>query len=561
MRTSKLLLSAYLLVVTILIEARDSFLIVGVNSSNKCDNPSLYKTCDGDLYGKTFFSFRPQDSDSSRRILGWFNENYRVELFKSDIKSVLTISPQYTRSFNTQGLAQWFFFNGSKSMTVGIPDENKSFDIDGSQIGLSMGTVYDPYIGADVLNPGKIGSVWAKPLVENYIIDLDYWVDLSDWYDGLWMRFELPVVCMKTNMNMRAKGRGVRTDPYPFGLFSLDSTTLDAHGDQACSQTLVPYDSILCALEGNQGWGAVEPLKSGKFSTKSLTQWGAAGLHFDLGYDLIDIMPYYLAGSLHVVFPTGTRPKGTYVLEPVIGANKSWQLGATLIAHYVKPFDYNELGIYIYAVGTHLFRSKQERVFSLLNNGPGSQLLILKQFNATDTELLSAPREANIFCGETKIGSSIMFDGSVMFEYSQKKFVADIGYNFWVRTKERRSNKVFFREFADDEFGVKGQTLMKEISTVGGYGAPLICNYNLTTNNAVTIAGDSSEVDNPALLLEASDINYGSALAPTSMSNKVFAAIGFKSTWFALLCGEAEFGMNNAALNQWGVMLKVGIDF
>lgn len=560
MRSLKLLLlSVFCGFTPIQIDARDSFLIVGVNSSNKCDDPSLYETCDGDLYGKTFFSFRPQDSDSSRRILSWFNTDY-VES-ESKNRYMFIISPQYTRSFNTQGITQWFFFNGCRSMTVGIPDENQTFDIDGSQIGLSLGTTYDPYTDSVFLTSGKIGSVWAKPLVENYIIDLDFWYDLSNWHEKLWSRLECPIVYMKTNMQMHASGRGIQTDPYPVGLFSLDSTIIDDYGDQVCDQTPVPYNSILCALDGNQGWGAVEPLKSGKFSPRELSRWGVAGLHFDLGYDFHKSLPWYAAGSLHVVFPTGTKPKGNYVLEPIIGANKSWQLGATAIANYVKEFKHSELGIYFYAVGTHLFRSKQERVFSLLANGPGSQLLLLKQFNAANTELLSAPREANVFCGETKIGATLMFDGSLMFQYSRQEFVADVGYNFWVRTKERRSNKVFLREFADDQYGIKGSTSMKTISTVGGEYAPLICNYNLTTDNGVTIAGDSLEVDDPAIFIQASDVNYGSALAPTCMSNKIFVAVGFKSTWFALLCGEAEFGMNNAALNQWGVMLKFGTEF
>ncbi len=215
------------------------------------------------------------------------------------------------------------------------------------------------------LTPGKIGSVWAKPLIENFIIDLDFWYNLSDWHENLWARIELPVVYMKTDMHMRASGRGVQTDPYPYGLFSLDFTnTQNAYGDQICDQTPVPYNSILCALEGNQGWGAVEPLKSGKFSTRELSRWGVAGLHFDLGYDFYDSRPWYAAGSLHVVFPTGTKPKGDYVLEPVIGANKSWQLGATVIANYIKELSNSEFGVYFYAVGTHLFRSKQDRVFS-----------------------------------------------------------------------------------------------------------------------------------------------------------------------------------------------------
>ncbi len=559
---SKLMLLCIALNISFIISgASECLFVTGVNCPTNCDDNSLYKTCDGDLYGKTFFSFRPQDSDSSRRILGWFNKDHKIAFFKFKKHVILTISPQYTRSFDTNDIAQWFFFNGRDRMSVGIPSATESFDIDGEQIGLSLGTIFDEY--ENTISPvvGKIGNVWAKPLVENYIVDVDLWCDLSAWHDDLWSRIEFPIVNMKTNMRMRASGKGTQNDEYVPGLFSLESTPFDGYEDYACNATPVPYSSILCALDGNQGWGAVEPLKSGKFSPRGQSKWGVAGLHFDLGYDIYDTAPWYCAGSIHVVFPTGTRPKGTYVLEPVIGANKSWQVGATAIARYIKEFGKDELGVYFYGVGTHLFKAAQDRVFSLITNGPGSQLLLLKQFNSSASGLINAEREANIFCGRTKIGSAFMFDGSLMLQWSRKEIVVDLGYNFWIRTKEKRSKSVLFRGFYENQLGIKGSTPMEDKQAVESIYAPLQCLPDLTTDHCVTIAGGSFEADNPAVFIKPCNVNYGSALAPTSMSNKVFAAIGYKSSWFILLSGEAEFGISNAAINQYGVMLKIGKDF
>lgn len=535
--------------------------VTGVNSvSNSCNNV-VCKNCDGNYFGKTFFSYRPQDSDSSRRIMDWFNIDYIAGNARPPMRGLLTISPQYTRSFHTKGIAEWFFFNGKDCMTVGIPNEYESFTIDGSQIGLSLGTVYDPETDSVSLVSGKIGTVCAKPLIENYIIDFDYWYDLSAWHDRLWSRLELPVVYMKTNMNMTSCGKGTQADEYPLGLFSLESTPVDAYGDYVCGSTPVPYTSIVCALEGNKGWGAVAPLKSGKFSSHALSQWGAAGLHFDLGYDMYDREPCYVAGSFHVVFPTGTRPKGTYVLEPVIGANKSWQVGATAIANYVKEFKHFDFGIYFYAVGTHLFKSKQDRVFALKCNGPGSQLLLLKQFKVGELGLIDAEREANIFCGEAKIGSALMFDGSLMFQFSRNTLVADIGYNFWARTREKCAKRIWFRGFYENAFGVKGDTPMEFQEKVGcTYSAPVQCLNDPATESKAGICGPAEE-DATTITIGPCDINYLSALNPAAMSHKIFGAIGYSDIWFVLLSGEAEFSTNNAAINQWGAMLKVGRKF
>lgn len=581
---------------------------VPVTSFNIIDSRNAVYKKGSDYFGKTFFSLRPQDSDSSRRILGWFNADYRnyhidtdsevavntdgdghhvvrgvsrriADWFnkKPDVmldaddsidndyggpRYVLTISPQYTHSFQTNGIAQWFFFNGRDAMTVGIPDENESFTIDGSQIGLSLGTIYDPDTDSVFLRSGLIGSVTAKPIVENYIVDIDLWYDLSRWHKHLWSRIEAPIVYMKTNMRMCSSGRGTQNDQYPLGLFSLDKTIVDAYGDEICGASCVPYSAIVCALEGNSGWGAVEPLKAGKFSTQPLIKWGVPSVHFDLGYDMYDTIPWYCAGSLHVVFPTGNRPKGTYVFEPILGANKSWQLGATAIAHYLKQFDdENEFGIYFYAVGTHLFKSNQERVFSLNRNGPGSQLLLLKQFKGDETGLISAEREANIYTGTIKVGATFMFDGSLMFQYSHNSLVVDLGYNFWARTPERISKKVGLQLCCDTPFGIKGNTPMEFQTMTGCLGSPVQCLNDTTTQSCARICGPALQDDEITTFITPGDLNYKAPLHPAAMSHKIFAATGYKSWWYALVSGEAEFSPNNAAINQWGIMLKMGVYF
>jgi hypothetical protein len=228
----------------------------------------------------------------------------------------------------------------------------------------------------------------------------------------------------------------------------------------------------------------------------------------------------------------------------------------------VREFEQSELGFYLYAVGTHLFKSQQDRVFPLKENGPGSQLLLLKQFQVGQTGLIDATREANIFCGRTKIGATLMFDGSLMMQWSRKRFVADIGYNFWARTKEKRAKSVSFRGFYEDRFAVKGDTPMEFQDKVGCYSAPIECIPDTATDSTGTIAGPTEpDPINTSVFIAPCDVSYGPGLSPAALSHKIFAATGFKSSWFVLLSGEAEFSANNAAINQWGIMLKVGGEF
>ncbi len=551
--------------------------ITCVDCTSGCDSTQLFACDNDDLFAKTFYSFRPQDSDSARTILGHFhkyyycNDNDRpfsvsqeyAEMFPDSAQRLMDdydnnntlsswkITAQYNHSFHEDGLARWFFFNGTECMTVGIPDDEQSFDIDGSQIGLSLGNV-----STTTLQTGPIGTVSALPEIENIIFDIELYHDLKSLKKGLWVGMNLCIAHMTTDLNLCAQGSGTRTDDFPAGLF-----TVDCVGETTCQTTPVPYISIIDALEGCKGWGSIVPLSCGKFSTKKLHKFGVAGLHGDLGYDFYKNNHSYCAASVHIVAPTGSRPQGEYLFEPVIGANKSWQLGATLRAHHLIGDADAKLGFYGYVVMTHLFKAQQTRVFSLKDNGPGSQLLLLKKYNAIGSQIEEGQRVANVLCGETKIGSSLMFDGSFLTQFNYQRFFLDLGYNFWLRTREERSNKVCLKGFAENQLGIKGNLPLASVQTIGCPDASPVCTYDLDTAHQSTLA-QPAEADSVPLYLQASDINFGSALHPTTWSHKFFGAFAFKwARWMGSVSGSVEFGKKNYAVNQWGIACKVGKDF
>jgi len=121
-------------------------------SKSSCVNEASFE-CNGNLFGKTFFSQRPQDSNSVRRILSRVNK-IRFP-FDDEENNKFDLTFEFQRTFNSENLGKWFFFNSSNCMTVGISDSNNPFDIDGNQLGLSLGNN----------QTGLIGKICAYPVI------------------------------------------------------------------------------------------------------------------------------------------------------------------------------------------------------------------------------------------------------------------------------------------------------------------------------------------------------------------------------------------------------------
>ena len=517
-----------------------------------CNLDNKTFTSNDNAFGKTFFSFRPQDSNSASKILTLLDQRKSFNL-------TLT----YQSSFNEGKQASWFMFNGSSCMTVGIPGDSAKEDVNGSQLGLSLGNM------DAVLTPGKIGEICVKPKVNNYIFNLDYNFNLDAVVCGLWGRVALPIVRAETDLRVCATGNGIATDKFSKGLFSLE-----------CKETDVPYTRIDDAFEGDKGFGEIPPLNYSKFAQRKLIKTGLAGIHLNLGYDICRDWRTYVGLGLNVVVPTGNRPTGEYLFEPVVGANHCWQLGGLLECYKNWYCNDTKTGVYFYGTVNHLFKARQTRTFALKKNGAGSQFLLLKKFNPTVTGLDGADRVANILSGEAKIGAAVMVDASVMLQIAYRKLFFNLGYNLWFRTKEKTNDSICFSGFQDNRFGIKGNLNLSQIGDSCPYPNDPPCNALLSTASKSTIGvpadEDPSESNGdpiPKLLSCKNDIDVSAPLHPSAISNKIFATLGvnlynescnyneFYNKAYILLSVEVEFGRNSSSISQWSIVSKVGIEF
>lgn len=517
-----------------------------------CRTNKIEKRCcdkKGDFFGKTFFSIRPQDSNVVRRLLSAGTNGYDLSdecnsCFEG-INARANVTLEFQQSFNTKKLSRWFSFDCAqcRCMTVGVPGTNQKFDIDSIELGLTttgipFGTATSDTMGA------PIGEICLKPRIQNIIADFDFKFDLGDFMCNSWARVNFLVAQCKTKMHLSSS------------TFDELGTTAPA-GFVSAKKADVPFNSVLQAFEAQSAFGKIPVMKYGRFTNQDLKKTAVAGIHVDLGYDLVRCDAGHLGASFHVVFPTGNRPKGKFMFEPIVGANKSWQVGLTVNGSYdlFRGCNDNRLTLFFDSVLTHLFKSRQARPFQLIN-GPGSEFLILKKFDCTGN-VIGLERTANVLHGETRIGANLMFDGAVMLQYFHCNFFGDLGYNFWYRSKEKRSNTVCFRDFAENKYGIK-DNLPFCIPTTDA------CTPDNTTASKTTISTPAA-ADSETTYVKISDIDFSAPLHPHAMSNKIFGSVGYqficKIPMYVSVGGEIEFGQNNRALNQWGILGQFGVSF
>ena len=158
-----------------------------------------------------------------------------------------------------------------------------------------------------------------------------------------------------------------------------------------------------------------------------------------------------------------------------------------------------------------------------------------------------------------------------MFGYTYKGFLFDVGYNAWIRSKER----IALREcIANRTYALKG---IQDVVTGVGELSPLTQSTATLHGNAFTEQAAVVDTNSP-VFISTNDLDLRSAASPMVLTHKLFAHIGYG--WqedetdsyipYLGLGTSVEFeGINTSntekpnrnTLSQWAFWLKGGIAF
>ncbi len=508
------------------------------------------------LEGISFFSPRSQSVNAARDLVGWHPHIHRFDMKKT--YATFTVMPSYTHSVRDRRIAQALFGTDTLFISGSLINNRGTNDILADYFGLS---------------PTFQSTVRLRPRLQNAMAVFYGYLGLDSLLEGLYVRFAAPAVWTKWDFKLEEE------------IFNDGSGTPFPPRYMTDNALVAPVSSFKNAIKGGITFGDMqEGLAAGKIDG-ARSKGGISDVQCVIGWDPLIRENGHAGFNLRVAAPTGSRPTSEFLFEPLIGNGKHWELGVGFTGHVViweKDGD-QELTVHAEANVTHLFGARQKRSFDLIgtdkqaesqnfaNKRFGSRYILLKIFDENGNytgKLAPTINKTTLSCD---VSMDVQFDFVLMFGYTHKGIVFDIGYNGWLRSKEKISLK---ETLPEKRFALKG---IQDVRDAAG-------NNSNATQSTATLHGNNlsqqaAVIDIPSpVFFSTDDLDLRSAGSPRVITHKFFTHLGY--TWvdrpenevepFIGFGGELEFeGINTRntpqedsnTLSQFGVWLQVGLAF
>lgn len=385
-----------------------------------------------------FYSIRSQGVDAARELAGW---TQHVNLFDMEkLYGSISLTPEYTRSFRPNDINQALF---------GVCGQRPLITVSGSQTahrGINDWLADYFYLPTDF-----VSHLGFKPVIDNFIFDINCYLGLDEWVNGLFVRLHLPIVHTRWSLDFCETVTNPGTNAYDAGYFAAApiarTNLLGKFAQYAAGKTPQgTTDTIL------------NPLKFAKITNNcNNTKTRLAELQAVLGWNFMNDENYHFGVGLRFCAPTGSKPEAEYLFEPLAGNGKHWELGAHITSHAMlwRSDDENRsLGFYCDANITHLFNATQIRTFDLKNK-PLSRYMLAEKLgtpiigiaggsSANTIPTAQFQKEfsplANLTTEKVSVSCDIQADVAAQLTYVVGGFAWDMGYNFWARSCEKFGN-------------------------------------------------------------------------------------------------------------------------
>lgn len=425
-----------------------------------------------------YLSFRSQGFDAARELAGWQTMINRPEM--CTIYGSFSVTPEYTRSFRAHDIADYFF--GPALVKDNNSDSCPTFFVQGTK---AANRDERALMAENFYLPTDFKSeVSVFPTVDNLVIDFNFYLGMDEWLDGSYFRIHMPIVYSRWDLNFNEHVIDPGANNYDPGYFNNtyvgnpNFTDSQSYGIKRSSllENFTQYAYERRTVVDVKGI-TYKPLERARMSPCQLTKTSIAELTAAMGWNFINCPDYTLGIQVRTAAPTGNRPEGYWLFEPVVGNGMHWEFGFGIDARWHAWQSCNECHnviLYLDANVTHLFSTRQCRTFDLKNK-PLSRYMLALAFNNNALNLEADNKRARYQFNGTvvpvanfttmPVDETIAAQADIVFDvaYRYYNWQFDVGYDFWGRSCEnlcRGCDCCCDNGFKENTYGLKGDAFI-----------------------------------------------------------------------------------------------------
>ncbi|MCX5922155.1 MAG: hypothetical protein NTX86_02410 [Candidatus Dependentiae bacterium] len=409
-----------------------------------------------------YYNIRSQAVDLARELAGDMHE---INLF--GIKQLycrFSAAIQYSRSFDSQVIARSLFGDDADTQTT---NNGAKITISGSR---TINRDPSDWLADYFYLPTDFSStLHFKPEIQNVIGDLSFYLNMDEWIDGFFFKAHAPITWTKWDLNFKEKKVTHGVNAYDQGYFTASAMPndllLNNFSEYASGQAPATfYDPTFTGTDVT-----FNGLFYAQIDNCSHSATRVADLNIIFGYNFINKKDYHLGIGLKAAAPSGNRPNGQLLFEPIVGNGGHWEFGAHITSHALIWRSRNEnasVAFYCDANITHLFNARQFRTFDLNDKPMSRYMLAEKMVSPLKIGLVGGKADpfppapviqtfpsfeppsqfdvafspvANLTTQELSVSIAVQADVAAQLTYANGGLNVDLGYDFWTRSREKFS--------------------------------------------------------------------------------------------------------------------------
>lgn len=516
-------------------------------------------SCDYEIASRSYLSLRQPFQSASPEMVSAFRSE-RTHAREDGFGGAAQIVLFGGNSNNSDDLARFFFFNGKTVLTVderalcvfpSNPAQPACQPRDLLSQHFNIFTVEGTFRSEIAIDPKQSVAGAGFQIRQGFCQN-------EDKGRGFFAGFSFPIVRVKNKINFR------------------EDIISDGGGPAYTTGSTNRLTDDYVAANMTEAFEQPE-WRFGKIDTEgccpSQSKTGVADIEAKIGYEWLEHDPCHLESYLGVKIPTGNKPTGEYMFEPIVGNGRHWGMmwgNAVGVQIWSDEAKARSLRVEYNGHTQYLFRNTQCRSVDLVNKPWSRYIEVYKDLDQAITASNFASSNASLAANYATPGINVLTiplhvrpgfshntNGALVFKTG--KFQVEGGYNLYCRQSECIKLPCPWVEGPAIKHRLgAGQT--NPVRDITG-------NFRLEQIDPTVAANFMQLGDYKFNLIKETDLDLISASNPTIITHTLYATLGWN--WddrnyplFINGGGSYEFSNStNAAVERWLAWIKGGISF